>query len=233
MDLEKVLEKLNGLANPDTVAFKARKYGIVTENSLGIYQRELKLLAKEIGKNTELGIALFATGIYEARILCSKICKPNEVSEVLLDKWVTCFTTWEICDSFCMELIKYHKLAVPKAFEWSTSNETFVKRGGLVLMAVYGMADKKADNALFESFLPVLIRECQDERIYVKKAVNWALRQIGKRNVDLQQKAIQTAQEILKIDNKAAQWIAKDALRELLGEKVNIVDYPRHLYRPK
>lgn len=233
MDLEKVLSKLHALSDPETVAFKAKKYGIVTENSLGIYQRELKLLAKEIGKNTDLGMALFNTGIYEARILCSKICRPKEVSEVHLDTWVRHFTTWEICDSFCMELIKYHELALPKAFEWSTSDETFVKRSGLVLMAVYGMADKKADNSVFESFLPVLIRECKDERIYVKKAVNWALRQIGKRNVDLQQKAIQTAKEILKVDNKAAQWIAKDALRELQSEKVHIVDYPRHLYRPK
>ncbi len=233
MDLKEVLSKLNALANPDKVVFKAEKFGISPENSLGIYHKDLKQLAKEIGKNTDLGNALFETEIYEARILCSKICNPKEVSEGQLDYWVTQFTTWEICDSFCMELIKFHELVILKAFQWSRSPETFVKRAGLVLMAVYGFADRKADNTVFESFLPVLIRECRDERVYVKKAVNWALRQIGKRNVDLQQKAIQTAQEILKIESKSAQWIAKDALKELQSEKVNVLDYPRKIYRSK
>ena len=210
---------------------RKKKYGINAEKSLGVYHKDLKVLAKEIGKDTELGIALFNTEIYEARILCSKICKPKEITENLMDTWVKTFTTWEICDSFCMELFKYNDLAVAKAFEWSLSSKEFEKRAGLVLMAVYGFADKKAENTVFESFFPVLIRESDDERIYVKKAVNWALRQIGKRNIDLRKKAIEVAEQIAKNDSKPAKWIAKDALRELNGEKLNVLDYPRHIYR--
>ena len=231
MIIQEVFKRLDSLANPDKVLFKSEKFGITPKNSLGIYHKDLKTLAKEIGKNTELGIQLFETGIYEARILCSKICKPKEVTEQMMDEWVKTFDTWELCDSFCMQLFKYNELAVEKAFEWSMSDEEFVKRAGLVLMAVYGFADKKADNAVFESFFPVLIKEARDERIYVKKAVNWALRQIGKRNIDLKQEAISVAYEIATQDSKSAQWVAKDALRELRGEKLNVLDYPRHIYR--
>ncbi len=231
MNIELVLQKLEELSDPEKVVFKASKYGIHVENSLGIYHKDLKILAKEIGKDTELGVQLFDSKIYEVRILCSKICKPKEVTEEMMDTWVVAFTTWEICDSFCMELFKYHPLAIAKAFEWSLSSEEFVKRAGLVLMAVYGFADKKAANTVFESFLPVLIRESEDERIYVKKAVSWALRQIGKRNIDLKEKSIQAAQEILKKDSKVAQWIAKDVLKELKSTAVNILDYPRDVYR--
>lgn len=231
MILQEVLKRLDGMSNPENVLFKSEKFGISPENSLGIYHKDLKVLAKEIGKNTDLGIQLFETGIYEARILCSKVCKPKEVTEQMMDDWVKSFTTWEICDSFCMQLFKYNELAIEKAFEWSLADEEFIKRAGLVLMAVYGFADKKADNTVFESFFPVLIREATDERIYVKKAVNWALRQIGKRNIDLKQRAISIAKEIATQDSNSARWIAKDALRELRGEKLNVLDYPRHLYR--
>lgn len=233
MTKEKVLDRLEALSNPEKVAFKAKKFGVSTATkTLGIYQKDLKLLAKEIGKNTQLGVELFDTQIYEARILCSKICNPVEVTEEMMETWVVCFDTWEICDSFCMELFKYNDLAVEKAFEWSLSEEEFTKRAGLVLMAVYGFANKNADNTVFESFFPVLIREAHDERIYVKKAVNWALRQIGKRNIDLKEKAILVANEIGNLESKSAQWIAKDALRELKGEKLNVLDYPRAIYRP-
>lgn len=231
MNLTQVLERLHKLSNPEKVIFKAEKFGISTENSLGIYHKNLKLLAKEIGLDTDLGIQLFETGIYEARILCSKISKPTAITEEMMDSWVECFDTWEICDSFCMSLFKYNKLAIEKAFAWSLREEEFVKRAGLVLMAVYGFADKKADNIVFESFFPVLKREADDDRVYVKKAVNWALRQIGKRNIDLKEKAIEVAKIISKKESKAAQWIAKDALRELQGEKLNVLDYPRSIYR--
>jgi len=231
MSLAEVLEKLQELSNPEKVSFKAAKFGISPENSLGIYHKDLKILAKKIGVDTELGIALFDSEIYEARILCSKICDPQKITKAMMDAWVKEFTTWEICDSFCMNLFKFNRLAVTKAFEWSLSPDTFTKRAGLVLMAVYGFADKKAPNSVFEEFFPVLIRESEDNRVYVKKAVNWALRQIGKRNIDLQQRAIETAKIILLKENKAAQWIAKDALKELQGTKLNVLDYPRIIYR--
>ena len=231
MQINEILGELKSLSNPEVKAFKAKKYNIICDNSWGVYQKDISALAKKIGKNTAIGIQLFETGNYDAQILCSKICKPKEITEAMMDEWIKNFNTWEICDSFCMQLFKYHSLAVKKAFDWSKLENEFEKRAGFVLMATYGFADKKAENEIFEQFFPVLITHAKDDRIYIKKAVNWALRQIGKRNVDLQKKAIVTAKVILKQNSKSAQWIAKDALKELQGEKVNILDYPRSIYR--
>jgi len=231
MQLDEILKELKLLSSPKIKAFKSKKYGIQCDNSWGVYQKDISALAKKTGKNTSLGIQLFETGNYDAQLLCAKICKPIEITEELMDEWITHFNTWEICDSFCMQLFKYHPLAVQKAIEWSIRKNEFEKRAGFVLMATYGFADKNAANEVFEQFFPKITEHVNDDRIYVKKAVNWALRQIGKRNVDLQSKAIETANEILKQDSKSAQWIAKDALRELQGEKVNILDYPRNIYR--
>lgn len=231
MQLKEILKELKSLSNKDIKAFKARKYGIKADNSWGVYQKDLQILAKKIGKNTEMGIALFNTEIYDAQLLCAKICKPKELTEALMDQWITYFNSWEICDSFCMQLFKYHPLAIQKALEWSKRMREFEKRAGFVLMATYGFADKKARNEVFEQFFPIMIQHANDERLYVKKAVNWALRQIGKRNMDLNKKAIETARFILSIDSKPAKWIAKDALREFQSAKVNILDYPRDIYR--
>ncbi len=231
MQINEILIELKSLSNKEIKDFKAKKYGIHCGNSWGIYQKDIAVLAKKIGKNTSVGIQLFETGNYDAQLLCAKICIPKEITEALMDQWITHFNTWEICDSFCMQLFKFHPLAIKKALEWSERNNEFEKRAGFVLMATYGFADKNAENEVFEQFFPILIKHANDDRIYVKKAINWALRQIGKRNVDLQKKAIRTAREILKQDSTSAQWIAKDALKELQGEKVNILDYPRSIYR--
>ena len=231
MQINEILIELKSLSNMEIKAFKAKKYGIHCDNSWGVYQKDIAVLAKKIGKNTSVGIQLFETDNYDAQLLCAKICIPKEITEALMDQWITHFNTWEICDSFCMQLFKFHSLAVKKALEWSERNNEFEKRAGFVLMATYGFADKNAENDVFEQFFPILIKHANDDRIYVKKAINWALRQIGKRNVDLQKKAIKTARKILKQDSKSAQWIAKDALKELQGEKVNILDYPRSIYR--
>lgn len=231
MQLNEILKELKSLSNNEIKVFKAKKYRIRNDNSWGVYQKDLQTLAKKIGKDTDLGIQLFDTNIYDAQLLCAKICKPQEVTEDLMEKWVLHFNTWEICDSFCMQLFKFNTLAIEKALEWSKRMNEFEKRAGFVLMATYGFANKKAENDVFEQFYPILIEHATDDRVYVRKAVNWALRQIGKRNVDLHEMSIQTAHKILKIDSKSAQWIAKDALRELESDKVNILDYPRNIYR--
>ena len=132
-----------------------------------------------------------------------------------------------------MKLFKYHELALEKAFEWVERDKEYEKRAGFVLMATYGFANKVAPNTVFEAFFPVLESHANDQRIYVKKAINWALRQIGKRNVDLKNRAIGCAQRILLQESDTAKWIAKDAIRELQGERVNILDYPRSIYRIK
>ncbi|WP_294733795.1 DNA alkylation repair protein [uncultured Flavobacterium sp.] len=232
MIYNKVIEQLYELKDEEKVAFKAKKYAIVSNNSLGIYHKDLKVLAKEIGQDNELAIQLFDSGIYEARLLCSKIFKPKDVTEPLMEKWVVTFENWEICDSFCMGLFAKSKFALAKIIDWTERESEFEKRAGFAIMAAYCMADKKSDNDLFEQFFPIIKREASDERLYVKKAINWALRNIGKRNVDLNKKAIEVAKEILELDSKSAKWIAKDALTELQKEGVRMSDYPRVQYRP-
>lgn len=233
MTLAQVIKKLEDLADPEKVLFKEKKYGIHSDNALGVYMKDIKVLAKEIGRNDDLSLELFDSGIYEARLLCSKVFTPRNVTEDLMEKWVQTFNNWEICDSFCMTIFARSPLAVKKALEWVERAPEFEKRAAFVIMAAFCIADKKADNDTYRQFFSLIKKESADERLYVKKAVNWALRSIGKRNIDLNKEAIRVAEEILTIDSKAAQWIAKDALRELTKEDVNILDYPRAIYRPK
>lgn len=246
MDCQDVLQRLEDLASPDKVSYKASKFGISASNALGVYQKDLKVLAKETGYNNELALELFASGIYEARILCSKIFRPEDVSLKLMNEWTATFENWEICDSFCMALFsknaasriaKHDHSALEQAFEWTENKKEFVKRAGFVVMAAYGLADKNAGNDLFESFYSPILKQSNDNRVYVKKAINWALRNIGKRNVDLNSSAIKTAKKILEqgivTSSKSAQWIAKDALREIAKGNIKFLDYPRDIYRPK
>jgi 3-methyladenine DNA glycosylase AlkD len=232
MTVEEVINELEQLANPEKVVFKQKKFGVISNNALGIYHKDLKEIAKRIGKDNDLAKALFDTNIYEARLLCSKLFKPKDLTEDLMEKWLPTFENWEVCDSFCMGIFSKSPFAVSKIIEWSTRSREFEKRASFATLSSYCMADKKADNAVFEQFFPLLHQAADDERIYVKKAVNWALRSIGKRNVDLNQRAIEEAHKIEALDYKSAKWIARDALRELQKEGVNILDYPRAIYRP-
>lgn len=231
MDFDVVIARLHQLENKEKVIFKEKKFGIISINSLGIYHKDLKILAKEIGLNSPLAIKLFKSDIYEAKILCSKIFDVKDLNNQLMEQWVKEFNTWEICDSFCMGLFAKSEFAVQKINQWVGRNREFEKRAGFAIMAAYCMADKKAENRIYKAFLPLIKKEATDNRHYVKKAVNWALRSIGKRNVDLNKEAIILAQELLKTNNISANWIAKDALKELQSEKVNILDYPRKIYR--
>ena len=231
MTYKETIERLYTLQNPEKVAFKEKKFGVISNNSLGIYHSELKKIAKEIGKDNELALQLFDSGIYEARILCSKIFKPKDVTVDLMEKWVKTFENWEICDSFSMGLFTKSDFALEKILEWTKRKPEFEKRAGFTIMAAYCMADKLSDNVVFEAFFPIIKREGNDERVYVKKAVNWALRNIGKRNPDLNKKAILVAQEILETESPTAKWIAKNALNELEKDHIRMSDYPRAIYR--
>ena len=231
MDFDDVIARLYQLENREKVLFKEKKFGIISLNSLGIYHKDLKILAKEIGLNSPLGIKLFQSDIYEAKILCSKVFDVKDLDTQLMEQWVKSFDTWEICDSFCMGLFAKSEFAIEKINQWVRRNREFEKRAGFAIMAAYCMSDKKAENGVYKAFLPLIKKEAVDERHYVKKAVNWALRSIVKRNIDLNKEAIILAQELTKINNKSANWIAKDALRELQNPKVKILDYPRAIYR--
>ncbi|WP_422362025.1 DNA alkylation repair protein [Reichenbachiella sp.] len=230
---QEVLSALRDLGNPDTITFKEKKYAIRTENSLGIYQKDLKALAKRVGKNDQLALDLFDSGLYEARLLVPLLFKPRSITPTLIDQWIACFDTWEICDSYCMSFIGQSPHCYEKVFEYVDKESEYQKRAGFVLMVGYHFGHKNAPNEEFQKFLPLIIEGSEDERNFVKKAINWALRVIGKRNIDLNAQAITTAQQILKSSAKSAQWIAKDALKELQSPKVNIQDYPRSIYRPK
>ena len=231
MTAEQIIDQLKKKANPDKILIKQSKFGIISNNALGIYHKDLKEMARIIPKNDELAIQLFDTDIYEARLLCSKIFKPKNLTEPLMERWVSSFENWEICDSFCMGLFAKSKYALSKALEWSKRTREFEKRAGFTIIAAYCMADKESNNDTFEQFFPIIKRECTDQRIYVKKAVNWALRNIGKRNIDLKTKAITVSEELLETNDKTAQWIGRNALQELRRDNIRMSDYPRSIYR--
>lgn len=219
MKSKKILEKLKSLSNPKSVEGMAR-YGINPKNTLGISIPTLQKMAKEIGKDHTLSQKLWKSGIHEARILASMIDDLEAVTEEQMEKWAADFDSWDVCDQTCKDLFEKTPFAYEKCLAWSLRKEEFVKRAAFSFMARLAISDKKADDKKFERFLPVIMREATDERNYVKKAVGWALRQIGKRNKHLNRIAIETANEIQKMDSKGAHWIASDTLRELQGEKV-------------
>jgi len=219
MKYGEALEKLKSLSNPEAVAGMAR-FGINPENTYGISIPDLRKLAKDIGKNHRLAAKLWSSGIHEARILACMVDDPKKVGEEQLESWVKDFDSWDVCDQCCNKLFDKTEFAYQKAVEWSGRDEDFVKRAGFVLMTQIAVHDKKAKDSLFESFFPIIQREATDGRNFVKKAVNWALRQIGKRNLSLNQKAIEVAKAIRQIDASSARWIAADALRELTSDPV-------------
>jgi 3-methyladenine DNA glycosylase AlkD len=219
MQLSEILQKLQSLSKPEAAENMAR-YGINPETALGISIPELRKLAKQIGKNHPLALELWSSDIHEARILACYVALPKAVSENLMEEWVREFNSWDLCDQCCCNLFDRTIYAYPKALEWSSREEEFVKRAAFTLMACLAVHDKKASDDKFRKFQPIIEREATDPRNFVKKAVNWALRQIGKRNRNLNEVAIRTAEKILTLENKSAQWIARDALRELTSEKI-------------
>jgi len=215
-----ILKTLRGLADPREKEGMAR-FGISVDNALGgVSAPDLKKLARRIGKNHKLAQELWQTGIHEARHVAALIDEPEKVNERQMERWAKDFNSWDIVDGCCLYLFHKTPYAQHKAVEWSTRREEFVKRAAFSMMAVLTVHDKMASDAKFLKFLPIIQRESIDERNFVKKAVNWALRQIGKRNLSLNKAAIKTAEQIRKIDSRSARWIAADALRELKGAPV-------------
>lgn len=219
MKVKQVLKKLKSHANPKNVKGMAR-FGINPKNTYGISIPIIRKMAKQIGKNHQLAQQLWDSGLHEARILASTIDDPKMVGEKQIEKWVKDFDSWDVCDQVCGNLFDKTPFAYKKAIEWSKRDEEFVKRAGFVLMATLSVHDQKAEDKQFEKFLPIIKKEATDGRNFVKKAVNWALRQIGKRNLVLNKKAIAAAKAIEEIDSKSARWIAADAIRELTSEAV-------------
>ena len=214
MAVHEIIDFLKDKADAGYLAGMQR-YGIDNTNALGVRLPELRKLAKTIKKDHQLALNLWDTGLHEARLLASLIDDPAQVTEEQINSWTKDFNSWDICDQVCGNLFDRTPFAMSKALEFSVHEAEFIKRAGFVLMAEYAVHNKTAPNDSFIALMPIIEREAWDNRNFVKKAVNWALRQIGKRNDVLKVIAIQTARNILKQDHKAAKWIASNALAEL------------------
>jgi 3-methyladenine DNA glycosylase AlkD len=217
--VQQILERLKAQARPDQVEGMAR-YGMTAQGRLGVSVPQLRKLAKEVGQDHSLALALWKTGIPEARIVAAMIADPQELTGEQMEEWVKDLNSWDVCDQVCMNLFEKTPLAWPKILAWAEREEEFVKRAAFALIACLAWHDKQAQDEQFIALLPLLKRGSTDERNYVKKAVNWALRNVGKRNPRLNRAAIAAAQEIRQMDSRAARWIASNAIRELESQAV-------------
>jgi 3-methyladenine DNA glycosylase AlkD len=218
MRYQEVMNKLKALGSPENVAGMAR-YGIQPKSAYGVPAPAVRRLAKEIGTDHRLAQQLWRSGNHDARGLAALIDDPATVNEPQMESWAKDFDSWAVVDGACNNLFRKTTFAHQKAIEWAEREEEFVKRAGFSMMAYLAVHDKQAPDAPFLRFLTIVKREATDERNFVKKAINWALRQIGKRNLRLRHAAISTARQIERLDSRAARWIAADALRELTNER--------------
>lgn len=229
MTSDEIIQQLKSLSDPKNIE-GMKRFACGGAKTLGINVPVLRKMAKKINKSSKvisikhkLAQELWDSGYHEARILASMIDKPNLVTEKQMDLWTRDFDSWDVCDQVCMNLFDKTKFAFNKAIEWTTRDREFEKRAGFALMAVLAWHEKKSNlsDEQFLQFLPVIIKEATDERNFVRKAVNWALRSIGKSRQSLRQPAIDTAQKIIKKypNSKSALWVANDAIRELSNLK--------------
>jgi len=219
MSAAEVLRRLRSLSDPRIVEGMGR-YGIPSANAFGISTPTIRSLAKELGRDQKLSLKLWRTGYLEARAIAFLIGDPSKVTEAQMERWAKDFDSWAVCDGCCSNLFDKTPFAFSKALQWSKRKEEFVKRAGFVLMAALAVHDKKASDREFVRFLRAIVRGSADGRNFVKKGVNWALRQIGKRNKKLNRLAIRTAEELRSLGSQSARWIASDAMRELKSAAV-------------
>ncbi|TMC61462.1 MAG: DNA alkylation repair protein [Chloroflexota bacterium] len=219
MTSEQIIANLKQYANAQAIDGMAR-FGIRPTQALGVSIPTLRKMAKEIGRNQVLALELWDSGIHEARILASMIAEPRLVSAGQMEEWVNDFDSWDLCDQVCGNLFDKTPYAYQKAVQWSQQEQEFVRRAGFVMMAELAVHDKQAPDEAFLPFFPLIKQYADDERNFVKKAVNWALRQIGKRNDHLRGLALACAYDIQRMDSKTARWVAKDALKELQAREI-------------
>jgi 3-methyladenine DNA glycosylase AlkD len=214
-----LVEELRSLGRPENVAGMAR-YGINPEGTLGVSMPQLRAMAKREGRDHALAEALWATGLHEPRILAALVDEPAEVTAEQMERWVRDFDSWDVCDQVCANLFDRTPFAYEKAAQWARREPTFERRAGFALMAALAWHDKRAADDRFLPFLPLIAEAADDERNFVKKAVNWALRQIGKRDVALNDDCVTLAEELSARESRAARWVGRDAVLELTSEKV-------------
>jgi 3-methyladenine DNA glycosylase AlkD len=216
---EHVLQLLKAKARPDQLEGMAR-FAIVGEGRLGVSVPEMRKIAKGIGKDHKLALELWKTGIPDARIVAGMVGDPDKLTVKQMEDWVRDFNSWDVCDQVCMNLFDRSPMVLKKIRDWAAREEEFVKRAAFAMIASLSVHDKKAKDEKFVSLFPLIKNSAADERNFVKKAINWALRNIGKRNPNLNRAAIELAKEIQRMDSRAARWIASDAIRELESDAV-------------
>jgi len=218
-NVSRVVNILRSEGNPRNVEGMVR-FGITSVKAFGVSAPFIRGLARKIGRDHQLALGLWSTGIHEARAVAALIGDPAKVTKSLMNSWVKDFDNWAVCDCACGVLFDKTPFAYEMARKWTKRREEFVRRAGFVMMASLAVHDKKASDSEFLKFLPIIERGATDDRNFVKKAVNWALRQIGKRNLRLNAAAIKSGKKIRRLNSTSARWIAADALRELKSASV-------------
>ncbi len=219
MEVKSIIEELKKLGDPVNLKGMGR-YGINTDKAFGVKIPLLRQMAKTYKNDHSLALKLWETGYHEARLIAIFIDDPKLVTEEQMENWVLDFNSWDICDQACSNLFDKTPFGYKKALEWATRDEEFVKRAGFAMMAMLAVHDKKASDDQMTQFFPFIEKSASDKRNFVKKAVNWALRQIGKRNMALNLEAIVIASRIKEQEAASAKWIATDALKELHREDI-------------
>ena len=216
-----IINELKKHSNPEAVKGMA-KFGMTNNKRLGVSVPVMRKIAKDTGKDHNLALSLWKEGYPETRIVAALVGEPDKLTEAQMEDWVKDFDSWDVCDQVCMNLFDRTPLAWKKVIDWSKRDEEFVKRAAYALIACLAWHDKEADDKRFIEQFSVIIDGSTDNRNFVKKAVSWALRHIGKRNIGLNKEAIKCAKEIKKKDSKGSQWVAKDVLRELESENIQL-----------
>lgn len=213
-DAKTVLAELAALGSEENRAGMAR-FGINTERAFGVSMTSMKPLVRKYRRNHDLAAALWASGRHEARILAVLIDEPKRVTPEQMDEWVAAFDSWDLCDQACMKLFVRTPYVVEKVGQWAADEREYVRRAAFALIAGHAVHAKKEPPDVFLAFLPIIERYADDDRNFVKKAVNWALRQIGKRSPDLHPPALALAEKLAASDNRTRRWIGRDAVKEL------------------
>jgi 3-methyladenine DNA glycosylase AlkD len=218
-DVDAVVASLKRLGTKATRDGMAR-FAIPSDNAFGVSVGDIRKVAKQFGRDHELALELWETGLYEPRMLACFVDDPKQVTPTQMDRWCREFDSWAICDTACFHLFDRTPHAWRKVDQWAGRRDEFVKRAAFALLASLALHDKKTGDQPFLERLPLIEREANDNRNFVKKAVNWALRAIGKRNRTLHAPALAMAERLSKSDDAAARWVGKDAVRELSGPGV-------------
>lgn len=216
MEFNQIIHEFEELSDVD-FAENMKRFGISYVKSYGLRLPQIRKIAKQCGKNHELALKLWDWGYHETYLLATLVEEPQKVDSCQLNEWVNAFYSWDLVDQACINLLRFIPEAVDDIFIWCNSDEEFVKRTAFSLIAVLAVHNRDSD---FDKYFEIIKEGSTDNRNFVKKSVNWALRQIGKSNADNNKKALKLAYEILEIDNKASKWVARSTIRELESEKV-------------